>query len=103
MFGKRDKGKVVDTGFKSGEEEKKKKAFQKSDTSKVLTKSDHGLNGTKSKVKKPKKMDRLRKKEHILRISTWNIRTMLKRGKMRETVNEMEKCKVDLVAFQETR
>lgn len=39
----------------------------------------------------------------MIRIGTWNVRTMLRPGKMSEIVNELKNYKVDIAAIQEIR
>jgi hypothetical protein len=39
--------------------------------------------------------------EKDLKIATWNVRTMLRPGKMNEIGNEIVKFKLDIVAMQE--
>lgn len=58
---------------------------------------DNSLGRDKNKAKKT---GRKRKQKHILRINTWNIRTVLRTGKIREIA---KKRKVDIVALQATR
>jgi hypothetical protein len=41
--------------------------------------------------------------KYELKIATWNVRTMLRHGKMNETGNEIVKFKLDIVAMQEIR
>jgi hypothetical protein len=45
-----------------------------------------------------------RKRNRYLRtLATWNMRTMLKPGRMKEIMEEIGKAKVDVVALQEIR
>jgi hypothetical protein len=42
-------------------------------------------------------------KKKIIRLGTWNVRTMLPPGKMSETAREMRRYKIEILAIQETR
>ena len=62
-----------------------------------------------TKVEQRKMLDRLnddgRKKTRYTEITlaTWNVQTMLKPGRMKETMEEIGKARVDVVAVQEIR
>ncbi|KAG8222685.1 hypothetical protein J437_LFUL015882, partial [Ladona fulva] len=42
-------------------------------------------------------------RKHELRIATWNVRTMLKPGRMKEMADEMQKYRIDVMGLQEIR
>ena len=46
---------------------------------------------------------RKKKKNNKMKMATWNVRTMLKPGKMQEIVGEVRKYGIDFVALQEVR
>lgn len=50
-----------------------------------------------------KKMKKKNKEKTLIRIGTWNIKTMLKAGKMEEVAKEMNKYKMEIIALQEIR
>lgn len=62
-------------------------------------------------VQQPRTPDRINgsrprqssRKNKDLMISTWNVRTMLKPGRMKEIYQQMENFKMDLIALQEIR
>ena len=49
------------------------------------------------------KGDTHKKKKHKMKMVTWNVRTMLKPGRMCEIVGEVKKYGIDLVALQEVK
>lgn len=65
----------------------------KNNPGKRLNKSNRTDKWVKEKAQKT---GRKRKAKHILSTCTWNIRTTLRIGKMKEIDKEMEKNKVDL-------
>ena len=64
-----------------------------------------------TKVEQRKEPDRFNEDEHGTRkrnrylrtLATWNVRTMLKPGRMKEIMEEIGKAKVDVVTLQEIR
>lgn len=66
---------------------------------------DNEINGSSSRNNKKsgKKNRKGMKERHIMKIGSWNIRTMLQIGKTEEISREMNRYKVDILALQEIR
>lgn len=60
-------------------------------------------NDGKPILKRNKTTEKKKRKRGILKISTWNVRTLLKPGKMNEVANELRRYKIDIAAIQEVR
>ena len=52
---------------------------------------------------KGQKNKKKRKKKYIIRIGTWNVRTLLKAGKMEEAARELQKYDIEILILQESR
>ena len=66
-----------------------------------LTKESRQNERRQIKRRQPKRSKRLRK--NMIYIGTWNVMTMLKRGKMNEIADEMLKMQLQVIALQELR
>ncbi|KAK4872591.1 hypothetical protein RN001_014620 [Aquatica leii] len=67
-------------------------------TTQIIKKTEKRKNKSEVKVRNIKK-----KKQGKIKIGTWNIRSMIQPGKMRDIVQTLEKYKIDIIAIQELR
>lgn len=70
---------------------------------KKLTKGERRTDQNGTTLAMTKEKSKKKNKKNKLRIGTWNVRTLLKVGRMHEVAREMQRYKVDVAAIQETR
>lgn len=67
------------------------------------TKTGQGNDENKIRVNEINKIKRTELSNKQLRVATWNIKTLLRTGKMEETAREIENYNIDITAVQEIR
>ena len=68
----------------------------------IQAKESQRTNGT-GRLKRIRRWRGQRNKNPKLYVGTWNIKTLLKLGKMRELAEELAKTRLEIVAIQEIR